>query len=153
GGREVTRILPRSSTFAAVHMSDCALHLGARARRDDPLAQRQPAAGVGHKQNRRKKTIAGPADARLGFTGPLRTDKVPPENGTGRRALTTVPKSVSFRRSGSLGGGGLTAGGGGPATTGGDGGRRDGENIGRARVCYNEIRATSHKGLPVNELS
>src|SRR5689334_19913799 len=68
-------------------------------------------------------------------------------------APTTVPKSVSLRRSGSLGGGGLTADGGGAATTGGDGGRRDGENIGRARVSCNELRATSHKGLPVNELS
>jgi hypothetical protein len=65
----------------------------------------------------------------------------------------TVPKSVSFGRSGSLGGGGLGVGGGGAATTGGDGGRRDGEKIGRARVSCNELRATPHKGLPVNELS
>ena len=65
----------------------------------------------------------------------------------------TVPKSVSFKRSGSLGGGGLGVGGGGEATTGGDGGRRDGENIGRARVSASASRGTAHKGLPLNEVS
>jgi len=66
---------------------------------------------------------------------------------------TMVPKSVSFRRSGSLGGGGLGVGGGAEATTGGDGGRRDAENIGRARVSTSAPRGIAHKGLPPNELS
>src|SRR5215470_1532402 len=68
-------------------------------------------------------------------------------------APMTVPKSVSFGWSGSFATAGFGGGGGGAATTGGDGGRRDGEKIGRARVSCNALRATSHKGLPVNELS
>jgi hypothetical protein len=47
----------------------------------------------------------------------------------------------------------LGVGGGDEATTGGDGGRRDGENIGRARVSVSAPRGTAHKGLPVNEVS
>jgi len=65
----------------------------------------------------------------------------------------TVPTSVSFRRSGSLGAGAFGLGGGGAAITGGDRGRRDGENSGRARVSCNDVRAMPHKGLPANELS
>src|SRR5690349_8744617 len=68
-------------------------------------------------------------------------------------APMTVPKSVSLRRSGSLGGSGFGVGGGGAATKGGDGGRRDGENIGRARVAASASGAIAHKGLPLNELS
>jgi len=64
----------------------------------------------------------------------------------------TVPKSVSFRRSGSFGGGAFGGVAGGAATTGSEGGRRDGENIGRVRVSCNELRAISHKGFPTNGL-
>src|SRR5215813_2662739 len=67
---------------------------------------------------------------------------------------TTVPRSVSLRRSGSRGGGGLGVGGGGEeAATGGDRGRRDGEKIGRARVSASASTGTAHKGLPRNEVS
>jgi len=68
-------------------------------------------------------------------------------------ARMTVPKSVSLRRSGSLGGGGFGVGGEDAAMTGGTGGRRDEENSGRARVSCNALRGTPHKGLPVNELA
>ena len=66
-------------------------------RRPHSSADQRPAAGASPKQNQRKKTIAGPADARRGFTGPLPTDKVQPE--MGERRETHNARSQAFPNS------------------------------------------------------